>query len=471
MMIKPVFLLCIAVFAGCPPGPPAAVPTPDSDAWVDAVNDGSVGVDVRASDATAADAPGREPSGVQLDLWAVRACDTEASERGRAWLTEDPLVGGLVPPLALRHLYLTWPDSLLDKLGHYQDEAGYWAAFHQRYGTYPAPFPNNGLPLGMRSGTTGLVYFDCLLCHAGPSTRPDASPEAVIGAPNPTLQLQQLYDDLQALPAAVESFRAMPLPEPYATLIANAPLPDEVPELPGMTDRTGGPGLTDAFGLGMALSPGAEAAGIHTRYGYQDPAPWWLLKYKQRTYADGSGRVGGYRTMMATLLAYGDADLVTLDAAFEDVAAYLNCLPDPAATPAGEPVQVAGGEALYAVHCSSCHGGGSYPDLVVDVSEVGTDPVRTTRFGAAEAAHVNGLSLQAEHAMTPTAGYLAPPLVGVSHSAPYLHNGAAPTLEALLDPSLRPARAGEGLLTAGHDYAADLSPQERAQLLIYLNTL
>jgi hypothetical protein len=78
----------------------------------------------------------------------------------------------------------------------------------------------------------------------------------------------------------------------------------------------------------------------------------------------------------------------------------------------------------------------------------------------------------------------AAPLVGLSASAPYLHNGSVPSLRALLDPpAKRPrtfplGRAGfvfdtrlPGNGNQGHDFGTALSPSEKDDLTSYLETL
>jgi hypothetical protein len=107
-------------------------------------------------------------------------------------------------------------------------------------------------------------------------------------------------------------------------------------------------------------------------------------------------------------------------------------------------------------------------------------------------------------------GYVAPPLVGIWASAPYLHNGSVPTLWHLLRPDQRLAiwkrtedgydttRVGleveelkklpatvkvpserrryfetrlKGKSAIGHDYPSALSEEEKISLLEYLKTL
>ncbi len=66
--------------------------------------------------------------------------------------------------------------------------------------------------------------------------------------------------------------------------------------------------------------------------------------------------------------------------------------------------------------------------------------LRVTRFGEVEEALVNALISDPAHPMQRTGGYLAPPLVAIWASAPYLHNGSVPDLLGILDSSARPAR-------------------------------
>ncbi|MCU0671835.1 MAG: c-type cytochrome [Myxococcota bacterium] len=84
--------------------------------------------------------------------------------------------------------------------------------------------------------------------------------------------------------------------------------------------------------------------------------------------------------------------------------------------------------------------------------------------------------------VSPSDGYRVADLRGVWSTAPYLHNGSVPTLEALLaPPDARPTtfdrhgftvdtmRAGNG--NEGHDFGTDLSEDDRSALVAYLRTL
>jgi cytochrome c peroxidase len=77
-----------------------------------------------------------------------------------------------------------------------------------------------------------------------------------------------------------------------------------------------------------------------------------------------------------------------------------------------------------------------------------------------------------------------PPLTAVSATAPYLHNGSVPTLEALLEPAKRRpvtfsvGKGGfvldtrlPGNRNVGHEYGTTLSRREKADLIAFLKSL
>lgn len=110
---------------------------------------------------------------------------------------------------------------------------------------------------------------------------------------------------------------------------------------------------------------------------------------------------------------------------------------------AGQPSSA--GAAIFERECARCHA----PPLfshgqVVPLSRLGTDPRRVS-------------------AVLPNSspGYKVPSLLALSRTAPYLHDGSVPTMQAMLDPR----RAG------GHRFGLDLSASERAALIAFLREL
>jgi hypothetical protein len=115
--------------------------------------------------------------------------DVAAAERGRIALS---LKGFLKPEWSegvYRNAARLWdqpapnPDN---------DPNGYAAVFRYRYGLHPAPFPNDGLPLGLRRGIgpgdvkSGL-QIDCMVCHGG-----SIGGQSYVGLGNSQLDLKAL---------------------------------------------------------------------------------------------------------------------------------------------------------------------------------------------------------------------------------------------------------------------------------------
>jgi mono/diheme cytochrome c family protein len=177
------------------------------------------------------------------------------------------------------------------------------------------------------------------------------------------------------------------------------------------------------------------------------------------------------------------------------------------------------GADVFAESCAGCHGSygdsPSYPNLVVGLEAIGTDPAyalkayeETDRFMDWFNRSWYGEIAQAR----PAPGYIAPPLDGVWATAPYLHNGSVPSIAALLDSSKRPTywtRSFEssdydentlgwrhetldhgkdgaedpeqrkriydttllGYSNAGHSFGDALSDDERRAIIEYLKTL
>ena len=103
------------------------------------------------------------------------------------------------------------------------------------------------------------------------------------------------------------------------------------------------------------------------------------------------------------------------------------------------------GERIFVQTCAECHGTygpeGEYPNLVIPIEEVGTDSRRLLAVlkEQRQAYNEDWLQYHGEHPLElESEGYLAPPLDGIWASAPYFHNGAAPTLWAVLNPDHRP---------------------------------
>ncbi len=390
-----------------------------------------------------------------------------------------------------------------------------------------APVPgrslfNGGIPLGYSGkmfGEVPVAAENCLLCHAGPLRG-----HWVLGLGNSFLDA------------------TLPLDEPLGDLAKAKELggtPDEVQVLRewldyqrqvGPYDRAPTVGLIPALyftGFFFSHRRPADFAWVEQPYYPMLPTPppptdvpaWWQMKKKQRLYLGGELTGDFRRALMQFMSPPGTRidDLKAAERDFEDVYAALTALEPPRFPGAIDGALAHRGEALFAKHCSDCHGtygpGGSYPSKVVSLDEVETDPARNAFMHALPFAQHYARTWYAEHSeLSPSSGYVAPPLDGVWATAPYFHNGSVPTLEAVLDPSKRPkyfrrtrdsreydltrvgwsyellsrGHRGEpdpkvrrdiydttlyGCGNGGHEFGAELEPSDRAALLEYLKTL
>lgn len=106
------------------------------------------------------------------------------------------------------------------------------------------------------------------------------------------------------------------------------------------------------------------------------------------------------------------------------------------------------GRVLFGKYCASCHAPGNAQ--IFPPASTGTDPNRAHQlkpYGVAtivkavrdglcrvpsNCKNPDGTDLTDDQILKPTGGYVALPLTGVWATAPYLHNGAVPTLRALM---------------------------------------
>lgn len=173
--------------------------------------------------------------------------------------------------------------------------------------------------------------------------------------------------------------------------------------------------------------------------------PLWNLGRKHALFHNAEGRGDQARHLLLPALtcieSAGEAE--AQDAAFRDIRAYLATLAAPPYPYGIDPGLAAQGRRVYQSACRGCHGGddGSYPNRVIALGAVGTDPALARAADAdsdaARAWFQQSFVGQLARSV-PALGYLAPPLAGVWATAPYLHNDSVPTLAALLESRSRP---------------------------------
>jgi mono/diheme cytochrome c family protein len=193
-----------------------------------------------------------------------------------------------------------------------------------------------------------------------------------------------------------------------------------------------------------------------------DTPPWWLLKKKHAMFYNGFGRGDFGRFLMASnLLTVSDsAEAREVDSHFNDVLAYIYSLEPPKYPYPINAALARRGGVLFVEHCAKCHGGADdYPNLLIPESLVGTDSLLyKSNYQSPQFIDWFNKSwfAQGDHParLEPFDGYIAPPLDGIWITAPYLHNGSVPTLEALLDTKSRPVYWSRDFDNPKYDYAA-----------------
>jgi len=175
--------------------------------------------------------------------------------------------------------------------------------------------------------------------------------------------------------------------------------------------------------------------------------PWWRIGKKHAMFYNAMGRGDHARYMMMKSLLCADsvAEAEAIDQQFVDVRAWLASLRPPSYPFPVDRDLAREGRAVFEKTCSACHGtygpGASYPNLVVGLDTIGTDPAYALESYADSDRFMDWFnrSWYGELASArPAPGYIAPPLDGVWATAPFLHNGSVPSVATLLDSGKRP---------------------------------
>ncbi|MEM8525698.1 MAG: c-type cytochrome [Bacteroidota bacterium] len=245
-----------------------------------------------------------------------------------------------------------------------------------------------------------------------------------------------------------------------------------------------------------------------------DVPPLWHVKKKNALYYNANGKGDFTKLLMqASVLGIPDSTYArAVQKNFVDVLAWLESL-EPPKYPYEVDASLANeGKALFEKNCSSCHGTygekETYPNKVVNLNLLKTDSLYATYALSSNITDWYNKSWfatsQPRSRLEPHYGYIAPPLDGIWATAPYLHNGSVPTIDALLNSKTRPTYwnrnienyefdevkvgwqykgkgDGSGKMTydttipgygnGGHYFGDKLKDEERKAVLEYLKTL
>ncbi len=383
------------------------------------------------------------------------------------------------------------------------------------------------LPVGFSKKTVGFerVTQTCAICHAASyRTSPDAAPVIVPTGPSHTTNAMAFLDFLQAAAS-----------DPRWS--ADGMMPE--------IERNFDLGIDDKLMYRFVIIPIAKQRILEQAHDFA-----WIHTHGRPAW--GPGRDGPFNLTKFNLLGLPDDDTVdnadfpsiwnaglregtSLNWAGETqdpLAVYINSALGIGAPPATvqadmlkhrdylrakqpppypfpiDQALAAQGQAIWASNCAECHApGGARFGRAMPIDEIGTDRERFDTWTQADADATNAKAHELgveRKAMVKDIGYASQPLDGIWLRAPYLHNGAVPSLTALLDPpSARPTSywrgcdiydpknvgfrttpsdddcprlflfdtGARGNGNGGHVYGTSMSPADKAALIEYLKTL
>lgn len=426
------------------------------------------------------------------------------------------------------------------------DSVPYWsyAAFskipkenvYRDYGlSFPdeSEFHNDGLPIGLIKTKKKLevggrlvdgIAITCELCHST-----SLFGKIVVGVGNPFANVERLFNDLDkatGLPKRPPTFALNP---PENSVVNGA---DHLSRL-GLYIRN--PDLSIASMVAWQVKTSGIVGDMKKEFdtvAYLKTPPWvtYAVKRSQRNvgfYADGglnrNANVAAYTYMMTFTAEQDGSDLrEALGRWKQSGPEFLLELVPPRYPFAIESVAADRGLKVFTSNCAECHGTyaknvqdefylDQYPGVLVPVAGTATDPKRAN-ISKSHVEASDKILGAIETGIKFTGGYVAPPLTAIWARAPFLHNGAVPTIWQLLNPNLRtgrygltadtnresdynqtdigwafvdldrqPAAAGvlrtydpnatDGLSNTGHEYGAGLTTTEKRDLLEFLKEL
>ena len=227
------------------------------------------------------------PALAALLVTAPATAEDSPAERGQIALTQHG------------YLKAAWSDAAYAKVGELwgpgapdpvKDPDGYLSAFCDRYGLNRAPYPNDGLPMGLRrgvlvDGTKKGIQIDCLICHGG-----SIGGKSVVGLGNTRLDLTRLFQEMTRADG-----RRFPL----------------VPYVINSSRGTVNAGMFSAVLLSLRnpdLSVRSFPKPLGANLPEMDTPAWWNLAPKDTIYYDGRTRAESDRASLQFFLGEKSLD-------------------------------------------------------------------------------------------------------------------------------------------------------------------
>jgi mono/diheme cytochrome c family protein len=370
---------------------------------------------------------------------SAQAAEQTPAERGR----EIMFYRSLNPPIWSLRAY----DNVWKQWGVPAKPANYTEAFMERYGLHPAPFENKGRPMGLLEarGLFGKgIVNNCLLCHAG-----RIAGQTIIGLGNASVDLQGLFLEM----SVTDGF------------------PTDLPFKSSYVRGTVDPVNPLTYLLQFRDDELEVRRPVPLTYSSDlcsDPPAWWLLKRKKTRDWTGGIDARSTRVDMVNLFTplNSAAYIKKQESAFADISAFLLTIEAPKYPFRVDEKKAAKGRELFQETCARCHGnygpGGSYPNKIVPLDEIGTDRTLAESLTHELTERLNQNWLMREigpsgkpYQILEHKGYQAPPLDGVWATAPYFHNSSAATVYQVLNSKARPKMYTRSYRGEREDYDPD----------------
>jgi hypothetical protein len=347
-----------------------------------------------------------------------------AAQRGEKALLTRHFTPANLPTTSYDNLWKVWGLSEQPKNFHQQ--------VRERYGLHAAPYPNNDLPMGVRQVEMLIgngLSLDCMLCHGG-----SINGKSYVGLGNSTFDYQSMVEDMAKATG----------------------IPVKTPFVFSHTRGTIEAGAFSVWLLSMRnpdLSLRSSPLDLKLKDDLcEDTPPWWLLKKKRTMYYTGGGHASSVRSLMQFMMSPLNprSTFVKEEATFRDIQAYILSIEPPKYPWKIDTELAEKGKKAFTANCARCHGTygekWTYPNKIIPLKEIGTDPKRFEGLSEEFGRHYNSSWFAEEnpgwfaddYKGLFSQGYQAPPLDGIWASAPYFHNGSAPTVYHVLNSKKRP---------------------------------
>lgn len=464
---------------------------------------GAMALFAAAGIARADDAPVAQQIDGETDMFLGIKPD---AKKGYELMMSEPMAVSIMKTADVDRLHAVWEP---------EEQAKYEAAatplekrklVYERYGWAARPGEDEtALPLDYTDDHQGNLVTNCFSCHGG-----KVAGVTIPGAGNTHIDLTSLATDVTRL-GALDHGR-----DPNAVQEAKIPFNTPLNFHKGFTNAVI---FAPVF---MALRDPVYRKELMANPEYlmhhdMNPPAWWNFKKKSMIYCDGFAPKTPRQLMpFAMSPTFNDEKFHSFEPNFVHIFQYIEELQPPKYPYAIDAALAKQGEELFTQTCSKCHGtygpDGKFPNKVIDIKKIGTDDTRwqSLRRKDREKTNEGWLQYHGKHPiLNETPGYLAQPLDGIWASAPYFHNGAAPTLTAVMNPTERPkvwkrtengydqknvglevetlAAVPEGLSSrqaryyydtthvgnsnAGHTFPDELTANEKVAVIEYLKTL